>query len=225
MESDAALLEISIQPCPFGQRTPPIPTAQSITVARVASPVTMQRKYQQILLRALRKYFDGKRRLLKKGDLIAVPVDVSNATIFEDRLDGADGRAKQESLDEIIDLSVFPCTFGSTCSSLYRAAPEYGSPNAVAYFRVVNVEHNIARSSQESSEPDSHFAALMGELGCWMDPSSTRLVQTGVENAFVPDVDSFLDISEQPPTTRVTGYLSMQRPMFRGRHYWAWPHH
>jgi len=40
----------------------------------------------------------------------------------------------------------------------------------------------------------------MGELGCWMDPLFTRLVQTGVENAFVPDVDSFLGISKRPPT-------------------------
>jgi len=108
VESDAAPHEISIQPCPFGPRAPPIPTAQSITVARVASPVTTQRKYQPILLRALRNYFEGKRRLLKKGDLIAVAVDVSNAAIFEDGLYGAEGRAKQESLDEVVDLSVFP---------------------------------------------------------------------------------------------------------------------
>ena len=117
VELDVALPEISVQPCPFGQRTPPIPTAQSITVARVASRVTTQRKYQPVLLRALRKYFDGKRRLLKKGDLIAVAIDVSNATIFEDGLDGAEGRAKKESLDELIDLSVFHYAVGSTCSS------------------------------------------------------------------------------------------------------------
>lgn len=117
MESDAALPEVSIQACPFGQRTPPIPTAQSITVTRVASPLTTQRKFQPLLLRALRKYFDGKRRLLKKGDVIAVTVDVSNSTIFEDGSDGAEGRAKQENLHEIIDLSVFPFTLGFTCSS------------------------------------------------------------------------------------------------------------
>jgi peroxin-6 len=106
-ESDAALPEVLIQPCPFGQRTPPIPTARSITVASVASPITTQRKYQPILLRVLRKYFDGKRRLLKKGDLIAVAVDDSNSAIYEGGLDGAEGKAKQESLDEIIDLSAF----------------------------------------------------------------------------------------------------------------------
>jgi hypothetical protein len=105
-DSDATLPEILIQPCPFGQRTPPIPTAQSITIVRVASPVSTQRKYQPIILRALRKYFEGKRRLLVKGDLIAVAVDTSNASIFEDGLDGAEVKTKQESLDEIIDLSV-----------------------------------------------------------------------------------------------------------------------
>jgi len=73
---------------------------------RVASPITTQRKYQPIILRALRKYFEGKRRLLVKGDLIAVAVDASNASIFEDGLDGAEVKTKQENLDEIIDLSV-----------------------------------------------------------------------------------------------------------------------
>jgi len=115
-DSDAALPEILIQPSPFGQRTPPIPTAQSITVAKVASPVTTQRKYQPIILRALRKYFEGRRRLLRKGDLIAVAVDASNANIFEEGLDGAEVRARRENLDEIIDLSVLPRILGSTCS-------------------------------------------------------------------------------------------------------------
>lgn len=51
-----------------------------------------------------------------KGDLIAVAVDVSNSSIFEDGLDGVEVRTKQESLDEIIDLSVLPYILGSTCS-------------------------------------------------------------------------------------------------------------
>lgn len=92
----------------------------------------------------------------------------------------------------------------------------HGVHNAVAYFRVVNVEHRIARAPQEPLEPDSHFAALMGELGCWMDPSFTRLVQTGMENAFVPDVDSFLGISERFPSVVITRYLPGQRITFRG---------
>ncbi len=82
----------------------------------MASPVTTQRKHQPIVLHALRKYFEGKRRLLVKGDLIAVAVDVSNSSIFEDGLDGVEVRTKQESLDEIIDLSVLPYILGSTCS-------------------------------------------------------------------------------------------------------------
>ena len=82
----------------------------------MASPVTTQRKYQPIVLRALRKYFEGKRRLLVKGDLIAVAVDVSNSSIFEDGLDGVEVKTKQESLDEIIDLLVHPRILGSTRS-------------------------------------------------------------------------------------------------------------
>ena len=80
----------------------------------MASPVTAQRKYQPIVLRALRKYFEGKRRLLVKGDLIAVAVDTSKSSIFEDGLDSIEVKTKQESLDEIIDLSVLLRVLGST---------------------------------------------------------------------------------------------------------------
>lgn len=83
---------------------------------RVASPVTTQRKYQPIILRALRKYFEGKRRLVVKGDLIAVAVDAASSSIFEDDFDGSEVKTKQESLDEIIDLSVLSHILGSTCS-------------------------------------------------------------------------------------------------------------
>ena len=82
----------------------------------MASPITTQRKYQLIVLRALRKYFEGKRRLLVKGDLIAIAVDASKSSIFEDGLDRVEVKAKQESLDEIMDLSVLPHILGSTCS-------------------------------------------------------------------------------------------------------------
>lgn len=59
---------------------------------------------------------------------------------------------------------------------------------SVAFFRVVNVEHNLL--SDPASPPDNHFASTMGEFGCWMDPSSTRLIQVGVENARVPGLGS-----------------------------------
>jgi len=44
--------------------------------------------------------------------------------------------------------------------------------------------------------PDAHFAAVMGEFGCWVDPGATRLTQSGLENSRVPELDAFLGISK-----------------------------
>ena len=44
-------------------------------MARISSPLSNDRSYQEVFLDALKEYFDdGKVRLLKMGDLIAVPI-------------------------------------------------------------------------------------------------------------------------------------------------------
>lgn len=68
---------LHLQACPGGS-SPSIPTAKTVTVARVASRVSTNRIYQQILLQSLKDYFDRSKRLISQGDLLAVPVDVGS---------------------------------------------------------------------------------------------------------------------------------------------------
>ena len=63
----------------FSPRPPVIPTARSVTVARVASPISMDRTYQSLFLRSLKLYFDSTKRLVKQGDLIAIKLNTDNA--------------------------------------------------------------------------------------------------------------------------------------------------
>jgi peroxin-6 len=65
---------VLLKPSPFGDNTPPIPVARTVTVARVASPISVDRTYQPLCLRALKDYFESKKRLVKQGDLIAVAI-------------------------------------------------------------------------------------------------------------------------------------------------------
>jgi len=65
----------------------------------------------------------------------------------------------------------------------------------VAFFRVAHIEHTLVQLKGNTT-PDTHFAAVMGELGCWIDPDTTRLTQSGLENSRVPDLDAFLGVSE-----------------------------
>jgi len=66
---------IHIRPSPFGSSDPAIPTARSITLARIASPISINRQYQQLCIDALKTYFNSGKKLMKQGDLLALPID------------------------------------------------------------------------------------------------------------------------------------------------------
>jgi peroxin-6 len=70
---------VHICPSPFGSSNPAIPTARSITLARVASPISINRKYQHLCVDALKAYFGSEKRLMKQGDLLALPIDTDLA--------------------------------------------------------------------------------------------------------------------------------------------------
>ena len=74
-----------------------------------------------------------------------------------------------------------------------RRIPQLGSSrhDAVAFFQVANLEYNVIANIEGSG---NLTAASMGELGCWIDTSVTRMMQAGVEHAFVPPVGDYFDL-------------------------------
>ncbi|KZT03423.1 AAA-domain-containing protein [Laetiporus sulphureus 93-53] len=155
---------------PFGSLRPAIPTARSVTIARIASFLSTDRTYQSLFLRALQAYFEETTRLVKKGDVIAVTIDTDHAIQM-----GGDDEGEMGGYDY-----------------------ESENVNEVIYFVVTNLEHNIVTNA-EASSPDMYLGSTMGELGCWVDPTQTRMIQTGVEYSRVPDVSQYLSI-EKPNT-------------------------
>lgn len=81
---------IYIRPSPFGSANPPIPVARSVTIARVASPNSINRQYQSLFLRSLRSYFDAGKRLVKRNDIIAVSIDIDSSRWLEEVNDDDD---------------------------------------------------------------------------------------------------------------------------------------
>lgn len=72
------LSSISLHPSPFGSREPSIPIAHSVTVARVASPLSINKTYQNSFLEALKTHFTLGKRLIKQGDIVAVGIDTDS---------------------------------------------------------------------------------------------------------------------------------------------------
>jgi peroxin-6 len=91
--------QIFVQASPFGTHVPVIPTARSVTVARVASPISMDRTYQRLFLRSLKTYFDSTKHLVKKGDLIAISLDTDAVGLVDDSDQYLDDSADFEELE------------------------------------------------------------------------------------------------------------------------------
>jgi len=51
------------------------PAAKEVTLLKISTPVTTSRELQSTLFSGLKHHFENKKRVLKKGDFLAVPVD------------------------------------------------------------------------------------------------------------------------------------------------------
>lgn len=157
---------IHIRPSPFGSSNPTIPTARSITLARIASPISINRQYQQLCIDALKTYFDSGKKLMKQGDLLALPIDTDLSRRTTD---------EEETVGPI------------------RNGHDEVRWNEVVFFKVTNIEYDVMPRPNSSVE-DTYTGSVLGELGCWIDSSITRMVQTGVEHSRVPNVCSYMNL-------------------------------
>jgi hypothetical protein len=57
-------------------------------------------------------------------------------------------------------------------------------PTALVFFKVISLEVSCSQSVLESDDWDDR--AARGDLGAFVDPSATKMIQTGVEHSRVP---------------------------------------
>ncbi|KAJ7043376.1 AAA-domain-containing protein [Mycena alexandri] len=166
---------LSLHPSPFGSRQPTVPTAKAVTIARVTSPISVDRTYQPAFLGSLKAYFSNSKRLVKQGDLIAIGLnsDVNNMPFDETE------RPEVQDVDQ-----------------KYMTPPR---TDEVVFFVITNIEHNVMSGTEQISNRDSYLDSTLGELGCWIDPSITRLIQTGGEHCRVPDVGTYFHPDRNSP--------------------------
>jgi len=66
----------------------------------------------------------------------------------------------------------------------------------VVFFQVTNLEYDVLETGGDVTPADHYVAATMGELGCWIDPAITKMMQTGVEHSGVPDVSAYYGLGK-----------------------------
>ena len=72
--------------------------------------------------------------------------------------------------------------------------PSNGSrANGLVFFKVTSIEYDTVLKSGPPLQ-DVYMGSTLGELGCWIDTSVTRMIQAGIEHTRIPDVTSYLQI-------------------------------
>lgn len=188
---------VRIYPTPFGSGHPAVPIARTVTIARLATALSVDRTYQSLFLHKLHDHFCERSRFMKQGDLIAVPIDTDDLQWTSQSDESHDASTGTDTAD--IQRSVYVICFVVAVrifKDILRAvASTY--PNEIAYFMVTNIECDALPS--QMSVDDLYAGITTGEWGCWVDPSVTRIVQTGVEHARVPDVAGYLGLGAFVP--------------------------
>ncbi|GAA6055837.1 hypothetical protein JCM3770_004784 [Rhodotorula araucariae] len=152
----------------------PLPAAASVTIARLASPHSVNKVFQPLFLEGLKEHFSRRRRAVKKGDVIAVGIDEERVRFAADGKEGA-----QE--DEVH----------------LPAAPT--APTAVVHFLITSLSlEPVTNSTAATGDFELDRQLEDGALGCIVDPKVTKLLQTGVERGLVPDVGGWIGISPAP---------------------------
>lgn len=107
------------------------PVAKTATISRIASPITMDKMYQQSFMAELKSTFHSLAKCVRAGDLIPVCIDLLlSRSIFE-------SQAAKSLNEDVSDLPVTPV----------------GNPNSVAWFKVVEVNGESDSRSQFIIDP------------------------------------------------------------------------
>lgn len=137
------------------------PTAKELTLTKISTPASNERTLQNAFFAGLKRHFSGKMRIVRKGDLIAVPIDEEL------------GRTLSATEDVEIDDMLSKATLND--NEPIKSVKTTG----VAWFRISYV--GSTRDGPEGSEEDDIWGGVSS-----IDPSNTRMMQSGSENSRLP---------------------------------------
>ena len=140
------------------------PVAKELTILRVSTPLSTERALQSGIFAALKQHFEKKRRIVRQGDLVALPVDVGTSRLLAQPGGGAEAEA---DVEELLTLSLEDRT-STTCRT------------EVAWFKVGQI---IPSDSNENRHP--RLPASWGGAAC-IESMLTRMRQAGSETNKTP---------------------------------------
>ncbi|KAM5345343.1 hypothetical protein ACJ41O_011205 [Fusarium nematophilum] len=143
------------------------PYARDITIHHIRTPISAERAFQTAVLGGLKRYFAQKIRLVRSGDLIAVPVDAELGRTLQE-MPGAGG----SEVDDVMALTAGGQEAGKQPSRF----------DGVAWFKVGHIQ--IQKSDEDE---DGTADAFWGSVAC-IDSSSVAMHGSGFETSRIPGI-------------------------------------
>ncbi|KAG6006521.1 peroxisomal assembly protein [Claviceps maximensis] len=143
------------------------PYAKDIAIHHIRTPISAERAYQTAVLGGLKRYFARKIRLVRHGDLIAVPVDSQLGRALQETT-GAGG----SEVDDVMAITADESRPGVPSSRI----------DSVAWFKVGHIQ--IQRADEDE---DGTAEAFWGSVAC-IDSSTVGMHGSGFETSRIPGV-------------------------------------
>ncbi|KAI8632313.1 peroxisomal biogenesis factor 6 [Xylariaceae sp. FL1651] len=162
------------------------PYARDVTIQQIRTPISSEKALQTAILGGLKNHFAKSLRIVRTGDLIAVPIDTRLGRILQEAAGSNEGLA-------VDDLLAIAASSKSTTSNASR-------PDAIAWFRIGHIIRQKSEAPDEEDEED-----LWGGVAC-VNSSSTQIAQSGSTTCSLPGTkDSnwpfYLRVEESPQST------------------------
>lgn len=186
----------------------PVPFADSLTISRVADALSINRNYQSLFLGALRLHFEGKKRVIREGDIIAVGFDKGKVRWIRGE-NGGEEEEESNSGGDVLDFEL--PTLDSTSATC----------TAVVYFCITSLTPELSEPDLEDASFDAAVQdtttrelARVGELGCVVDTTLTKIVQTGISKMRVVDTTAWLQVESDTPSLPLSSSLCIKGSAF-----------
>lgn len=144
------------------------PVAREVTLSRILSPVSTERALQSGLMAALTHHFENKCRILRKGDLVPLALDVSILRMLNRPTTGPDA---DREIEELV-------------STTLDGTSQDNNIQDVAWFRVSQI-----LDSADDKDVQSTSADYWDGITC-IEPMITRTVQARNEQCKAPSISN-----------------------------------
>lgn len=182
-------------------KPPLVPLAESLELARVASPITQDAAFETQCAEALRAYLAGQPRLLCAGDVLAVRVAAGRERFCSVDVERDAITAEARATGAAAQLPYAPAHAAHAAFfCVTELAPELIDPDAQLRAippacAALRAWHAALMGGHDVSED-----AGLARAGCWVDAGHTRIVQSGVVQRRVTDVTAWLGLARDTPS-------------------------